>query len=160
MSQLIVSDNFFLVSRNVDNSVKQVLTLIAPYVRMVFNGLPDNVLVKQDNRLKVSAHYVITKNVIVVNRKRLTLPELLPIILHETYHCHQVFRGDLSWSRRDWSVLWKGHPVTGQHHELPWEVEVHGEEQRLCEELISRLPKKVVDTLFNLVYDKNVKDNN
>ena len=159
MSLLIVSDSFFLVSRNVDKDIKKVLTLIAPYVRMVFNGLPDNVLVKQNNRLEVSAHYVITKNVILLNRKRLTLPELPSIILHEVYHCHQVFRGDLSWSRKHWSVLWKGQPVTGQHRELPWEVEVFGEEKRLLSELIAHLPKKVVDTLSQIVYDNDVNNN-
>ena len=159
MNRHTVSNNFFLVSKNIDKDIKNVLTLIDPYVKITFNGLPENVLVKQDNRLKVSAQYVITKNVIVLNRNRLTLPELPSIILHEVHHCHQVFRGDLSWSRKHWCVLWKGQPVKGQHDELPWEVEVHHEEQRLLSELISRLPKKVVDTLSQIVYNENVTNN-
>lgn len=155
-----MNDSFFLVSKNVDKDIKQVLTLIAPYVKMTFNGLPESVLVKQDNRLKVSAHYVITKNVIVLNRKRLTLPELLSIMVHEVYHCHQVFRGDLSWSRTHRSLMWKGSPVKGEHHTLPWEVEAYVEQRRLCEELITHLPKKVVDKLLHLVYDNDVTNNN
>ena len=117
---------------------------------MVFNGLPDNVLVTQNNRLDVSAHYIITKNIIVLNRKRVMPEKLLSVILHEVYHCHQVFRGDLSWSRKHWCLLWKGQPVTGQQHdELPWEAEV--DEKHHLETLISLMTRKDLETLSYLL---------
>ena len=78
--------------------------------------------------------------------------ELLYTFLHEGIHLKQCIDGDLSWSREEMSLKWKGATYENiesinfenlkYYNKLPWEVDVLKKQGKIYTKLFGTIPKE------------------
>lgn len=123
-------------------------------------------ILKIENELSLSGHRFIvrklSKEVLgltyptsltsFIDPRRARYNELLYTFLHEGIHLKQSIDGDLSWSREDMSLKWKGTTYENidsinwenlkYYNKLPWEVDVLKKQGGIYLKLFGPIPKE------------------